>query len=228
MGAALEVLPALLGLGYSRGEPILNFPAETNDGPPAELYHVDLPFVQAGDLLLQTTRPPLDDPFAGGRKHIERVYTDLEENLFKVWRGYFKTCERLWVQLHPDISARMNPGFEDRRSVKFYEKHGAPYRQLNAGGHRGWKSVEAEGRTAAFLLREREAWKGGPGLVGAFGMDGVSTLVWCYRLARDFAHLLQEPGFVMVELQAKPMPARVTDLRWASDWPIDIALHWRP
>lgn len=228
MAAALEVVPALLRLDYESGDTILEQPAARNQKPPREPYPVDLSFVRPGDLLVQTTRPPLDDHIAESRKYIGPTYSELEALLFKVWRRFFKNCERSNVELEPEVRSQMTEGFENRRLMEFYEGYGAPYKQLNACDRRGWKKPVAKGHTAAFLLRLDEAWPQGPGLVGAFGMDGVSTLVWCYRLARDFDHLLEKPGFVVVDLGLGEMPERLTNLRWAMDLPIEVVLHWQP
>ena len=57
-------------------------------------------------------------------------------------------------------------------------------------------------------------------------MDGTSTLVWAYRLGRDLSHLLEEPGFVLVEMTPdKRIPARPTDLRWACGWKIEVLVR---
>ena len=56
-------------------------------------------------------------------------------------------------------------------------------------------------------------------------MDGTATQVWAYRLARDHAELLAEPGFVVAELANPGIPDRPTDLRWALDWGVEVILR---
>ena len=195
-----------------------------------EPFPVDLSFVGPDDLLLHTTRPPKDDAAQGSRKQVELAHTDLEQRLFDAWDRYLDTCSRLHVTLNRRLAGAFEPGFESRRSMSFRERTGAPYKDLNAlyGGAKREPCGRGENRTAAFLLRLGHAWKGGPGLLGVFGMDGVSTLVWAYRLARDFQHLLHEPGFVMAELTAGEIPRRATNMLWAKDWQVEVMLRSEP
>ena len=58
-------------------------------------------------------------------------------------------------------------------------------------------------------------------------VEGTSTLVWAYRLGRDFAELLAEPGFVVAELVHGDIPDRPSDLRWAMEWDIEILVRYR-
>ena len=225
LGAAIELLAALRKIGYEYGQPLLNFPPEHPRRKPTDKLHkVDVSFVQAGDLILQTTRPPLDDREHGDRKQIELGYTDLEWQLFAVWRQYLEICARSHVKLGSRVRDDLPEGFENRKDMAFREGTGAPYKELNALDGSGWRKHRGR-RTAAFLLRVEELWENGPGFLGAFGMDGTSTMIWAYRLSRDFSELLSEPGFVMAEMEGSTIPTRSTDLRWANDWPIEIVLH---
>jgi hypothetical protein len=223
--AAMELLPPLFQLGFAYGEQILNQPpVEPPEEPPAEPFPVDVSFTLPGDLLIETTRPPLDDDAAETMKRVERAYTDLEERSFGRWRRYFPRCGRGSVILAPALARQLLPGFETRQEMHFNQREdGAPYTETVA--ITGKRARPGGDRTAAFLLRVDEAWPGGPGLLGAFGLDGTSTLAWCHRLGRDHAHLLAEPGFTMVDMVIGDIPDRPTDLRWASTWKIEIALR---
>ena len=218
-------------LGFRSGEPILDCPplSPAANALAEPLHRVDLAFVAPGDVLLQTTRPPLDDAQQGGRKQVRRSFTDLEDKLACVWRRYFAHCSRQQVLLDRRLHALLAAPWDDRRQITFRESEGAPYRSLNncvGSGARGTIAAE-ERRSAVFFLRLEEAWPGGPGLIAAFGMDGTTTSVWGYRLGRDLAHLLREPGFVMAEITNGGRPERPVDLRWANDWPIEVLLHER-
>jgi len=72
-------------------------------------------------------------------------------------------------------------------------------------------------------------WDGGPRLLSAFGMDGVSTLIWCYLLRTVHPNLLdlETPRFVMAEMIASPLPEVPPTLSFAKDWRIDILLDHR-
>jgi hypothetical protein len=127
--------------------------------------------------------------------------------------------------MQPEICSLLRPPYDTRRQMRFYESEGAAYRELNSGTGAGWRKPPAERLTAAFLLRLDEAWPGGPGFIGAWGMDSTCTAVWAYRLGRDLSHLLETPGFVMAELETSEIPVRPTNLLWANDWGVKILVH---
>jgi hypothetical protein len=229
LAAAIELLRALLQMGFEMGEPILNFPPLTPpdpDGSEPPLHPVDLSFVEPQDVLLQTTRPPLNDLLEGPRKRVERGFTDVEAWLFRLWEQYFAHCTRSEIQLLKRLHGLLRGADRDCRGMRFKEASGAPYHRLNDCVGSGWHAPgQREMRTAAFLLHVEEAWEGGPGLIGAFGLDGTSSLIWAYRLGHDLADLLREPGFVIAEMVIKKVPERPTDLRWASDLKVEILCH---
>lgn len=227
--ASSELLYPLYQLGFAQGEPIFQQPsASPPRGPVAfdELFKLDLSFLLPGALILQTTRPPMNDIDEGPRRQVERAYTDLEYYLFEAWKPHVEYLARTHVRLGPQVQPLVRAGFQDRREMGFKQRGwGAPYNELNALEGRGWRKYEGERRTAVFLLRLEEAWPGGPGYLCAFGMDGCTTLVWCYQLARKYPHLLAKPGFVMAELVLGRLPERATDLRFCLDWEIEILVH---
>lgn len=234
LGAVVELLPVLLRLGWTYGEPILNCPPrdlkrrlkdEDMEEPDLLVPNLpmDLSFLRRGDLVLQTTRPPLDDWAMRTKKMVLRGYTELEQILLEIWREYFPVCARSQVRLHPEFAPEMNEAFRNRRDMQFTQKTLAPYSRVGIANKERPKH-----RTAAFLLHRTEIWPGGPDLLGAFSMDGPTTQGWAFRLARDWAHLLAKPGFVVVEIEHCKLPERPLDLRWADDWKIDVILEHRP
>ena len=227
--AALEIVPALLRRGYEYGEPILDYPPKIPPPPPVrnrDLYAVDMSFVSSGDLLLQTTRPPMHDRFTTKRKRIRQSYTDLEDHMFDVWEAYMAWNSRSRVLLHERLHHLLEPPHEGKRQITFREAQGAPYFELaDCFGGKEETDEATEHRTAVFLLRKEEAWPGGPGLIGAFGMDATSTAVWCYRLGRDLSDLLDKPGFVLAEMTNPGTPERPTNMLCARKWNIEILLH---
>jgi len=145
--------------------------------------------------------------------------------VFRIWDPYVEILARSHVKLAPALRPALRAGFENRQDMVLYQRNGAWYKSLNALDGRGWRTWSASPRTPAFLLYVDELWPGGPGLVNAFGMDGVATEVWAYRLRRDFAYLLDAPVFAMVELEGGGIPERPFDLRWALDWKIEVAIE---
>lgn len=230
--AVRELMSAQSRKGYVYGESIFNMPP---DQPPPmgrggrvrseDLVPVDLSFVSAGDLLLQATRPPLDDAVHEDRKRIERGYTLLEETLFEVWRQYFDFCCRSRIELSRHVVEHLREGYEDRAAIKFYQHWHCGYLKHKSRDSRRWNEPPNSRLTAAFLLRVDEVWAGGPGYLAAFGMDGTATQAWNYLLHREMPQWLDRPGFTMVELECAPVPKRTHNLRWAHDWKVEPVAH---
>lgn len=229
--ASSELLFPLYQLGFAQGEPIFQHPAAIPPQEPVpfeKLYKVDLSLLRAGDLILQTTRPPMNDIDEGPRRQIERAYTDLEYFQFEAWKPFVSYSSRTHVCVGPEVRDLVRQGSLDRREMSFRQKGwGAPYHRLNALDGKGWHKYGGAPRTALFLLRLDEAWPAGPGYLCAWGLDGCTTLCWCYRLARDpeLRRLLEKPGFVMAELELGELPERATDLRFCMDWKIEILVQ---
>lgn len=230
--AALDIVPVLLRQGFEYGEPILDYPPA--EPPPddrllrnGDLYKVEMPFATQHDILLQTTRPPTHDRLDEARKRIRQSHTDLEDRLFNVWENYMAWTSRGRVLLHERLHHLLKPPHDCKRQMAFRQTQGAPYLELSdwTGAPPRRTDEATERRTAVFLLRKEEAWPGGPGLIAAFGMDGTATAVWCYRLGRDFSHLLDKPGFVLAEMTNPGVPHRPTNMLCARNWNIEILLQ---
>ena len=73
-------------------------------------------------------------------------------------------------------------------------------------------------RTAAFLLRIDEIWPGGPGLIGAWGLNAIATLAWCSLLRYRYMDLFENRGLTMFELHPTEPPKRPVTHEWALDW----------
>jgi hypothetical protein len=229
LGAGFELGPALTALGFQQGEQIFQPHYEGREAPPpGKLHHVDLSFVLAQDVLVHLTRPHYSDKASGPKRQIRPAYTDLEKRLFEIWKQRFlPICARSHVQVHSDLHSLFQPGREYCREMKFRQKGwGAPYYEVNAHDGAGFRSFEEGRKTTVFLLRLEHAWPGGPGYLCAFGMDGCTTLVWAYRLARDLRAWLEKPGFLIAELTLGELPKHVTDLRFCQKWSIEPVLHY--
>ena len=230
--ACREVELALLETGeYVAGEPIFNQPPEKplleqEDLHRESVHRLDLPFIEPGDLILQTIRVPLDDLLEQPRKTIEPGNTDLEAKLFPLHRPYLRKCARNHVRLSAAVCRALRPQYAGHREVFFYMGDGARHRQLNDG--RG-RRVPREGarHTSLFILYEPEIEPGGPAYLNAFGIDALTTLIWAYRLHRDCSPYLRVPGFSLFQMEVGEMPKRPTDLRWSLDWKIEPVVHYR-
>lgn len=220
--ASREVERALVRRGYDYGESVLNSPPTPPYDESEPLYVLEPDFVTPGDVLLQTTRPPMDDRSEGGRRQIELGGTTLEQKMFEVWRRYLEKSSRKHVTPTRAVRKSMKQEFASRKDMKFfYRKTCAPYYELNAMDGKGWKRTD-ENATAVFLLRLDQAWHDGPGMVGAFGLDGISTTIWTYVLSRKYDELLDHKGFTLAEMRGPELPERITDLVWCMDWSIEV------
>jgi hypothetical protein len=218
-GAAFAQLAgALCGhCGFKVGDIILNHPEAAN-------RDFDYPF-EKGDLLLVTTRPPLDDSEEGDARRVEKSGTALEGKIFGVFRKYFKTCSRSRIELSDGIARRMTElglPWRERANVAFRMNAGAGYSGC-ADTVGQWTPHPRADLTAAYLIYCTDTWAEGPALLGAFAMGGTETMMWGATLARRYSSVLQEltstgrNTFIMVEfgtptmLQPDILPAVAPD-----------------
>jgi len=227
--AVLELEVALLELGFRHGEQIFNQQPMDDPGRPADgtPHSVDLSFVQPGDLLLQTMRPPMDDIHAGNKRIIHRAYTDVEERIFRAFRPFLGYSARTHMRLGERTHQHVRRGYENRRDMAFkVNGWGGSYDELNDMTGGGWRKWRGGRRTALFLLHLPELWPDGPDVMCAFGMDGCTTSIFAYRLARDLKGMLTRKGFFVFELELGRLPEPPTDLRFCMDWKIEPVLEY--
>jgi len=216
--AALYLSDVLRDCGYRFESAIVNNPGtRTRPSPSADVVPGE------DDLLLLTTRPPMDDDVMGEKKGIRRSYNALEERLFEgPLRERFAHCSRSEVLL-TDETAAIAPEVAARQTNIFRQNCGAMYQTYGSPRTREWhRFKQAPPLTAAFLVYEEHAWPGGPALLAAFGMGGTETLVWCYQLARRFSHLLFSTPFAMAEMRPGPVKEPPTSIRFADSWEVTI------
>jgi hypothetical protein len=211
--ALMNVAAALQPQGYSIGAIHLNYPPRQKA---ADALEVALDGFAPGDLILSATRLELK-PKLACRKVVMMAGTPIERLIEAAWSEVLQSSERLLVVLKEHTARWLAPGFEDRGNIEFNEREGAFY----TGLARAKPSVRA---TAAYLLRTRELWPGGPGYLGFFGMDSTTAAAWSHLLRHRHADLLESEGFVMAELSGK-LPGRVSNLDWALDWSSRVVLR---
>jgi hypothetical protein len=217
-GLALTFLStAVAPLGYRYRGAIFNFPP--NGRGPSSYDGSD---VSAGSLIIQPTRPPMNDGELPDRKKTLRSCSELEKRLFKgPLARWFIRCSRVEIVL-TDAAARVSPAIAERQSLLFYQNRAAHYRTYGSPQSGCFRHFNGERLTAAFLVHTEQAWPGGPGYLVAFGMRGIDTLVWCYLLATRYAHLLCTTPFVMAELRTGDCPERIDTMAFADSWEATI------
>jgi len=195
---------AVAAHGYTYAGPIINYPSS---GP--DLIPFDDGRLRETDVILLTTRPPMDDRN--------------EKLLEGALRRYFARCARSEVLLTDEI-ARISPEIARRQSCMFRQNGGAMYYSYGSPTTGEWRHFKKDPQplTAAFLVYEEHAWPGGPALLAAFVMGGTETLVWSYFLATRLSHLLFTTSFAMAELRAPLLAEPPTWIDFADAWEVDL------
>lgn len=236
--AALFLTSALMADGYMYAGPIFNYPYEPAEGEidlrtldprdidPDDLDQSDERFLRETDLILITTRPPMDDFALGNRRCIKRSFTSLEHRLFEgPLRRAFKTCSRSDIVLAPTVT-RISPAIAMRQSIVFRQNGGATYQSYGSpitGDVQTFNHAEGDDRlTAAFLIYAKHAWPGGPALLAAFGMGGTDTLGWSYLLATRYRELLCATSFAMVEIRSRAQSKYPSVMDFADAWDVTL------
>jgi len=219
----LDLVPALQRRGYEPAEVILNMPPQK--GQPAGEIAPGGVRLGASDTLLVVTRLPLNDDLSD-QKRVLRGYTQYEAAVLDAGRRVFAFLSRRKMLLQEDLWPRVRPGFESRRHIIYRQRVSPRFLELRTGAKGRKQELPAEERTSAFLLHTR-LWEKGPTLIAVFAMDGISAIVWSQILARRHPDWLLEPGFTMVDLLRKSVPARMTLLNFSPPWGIEVVFRVR-
>jgi len=219
---------ALQERGYGSGESVLNFPGRQcrfDLLPEDRLTRVDTSFAKSADVFVKTTRPPLSDAHHGDNKKIEPSNSFLERVIFCQYWRYFRTVCRSYIELAPETARFLPEDKQDRAMMTFYQTK-ASYQYLQGLGEARRSRRDPLGNvTAAFLFVVSEIWRGGPGLVAAWGVDAISTVAFCNLLRYRCPELLDNRGLTMVELEPTPGPERPTTYEWTRDWKYDLVFQ---
>jgi|GEM_PF-2464561 hypothetical protein len=143
-----------------------------------------------GDLLLQCTRPPLDDSANEVKRRISQGGDLLEETLRPSLRRIFSNCDRGDVALTAELKPDRKGAPEEYRLIKFFQENKKQLIrggrvQLFAGGAPR-KSLDSD-LTIGYLVSIPRVEPLGFRFIAAFGMGGTETL-W-------LAHLLTDTGY---------------------------------
>jgi hypothetical protein len=227
--AFAEIAAVLLKDGYDYDGLLFNFSSPDPD--------VSSPDLGASDLVVLTTRPP--------HRHNERIARKdtviasgekLEQSLLDAVDRHFRTHSRTLVKLRREMAeklikrdrgeiefgqyrrTRLNESHKESHSAR-YDRYRDPYSESQT-----WIKPTSETLTAAFLLCTN-LWDGGPLFLNAFGMDGPTTLIWCYLLRTRFPEFLKPHRFVMAEMTTEPFPPKPQSLGFAKQWKVEILLN---
>jgi hypothetical protein len=221
--AFLELYAALAPHGWAYAESVIMLPDDRRG------LKEGYPEFRPSDLIVLTTRPPLDDEATHApRKLIMRNHGPLEREIFDtVARKYFAFCSRKVVKLTPHAQSHLAPGADRERwsEVEYFENHQTGQKIDGHGAppvRRHWAAIVKSHKirpdfharpaadrpsTAAYLVRDRLPSLGCDVLV-SFGMDGDCTLIWNHLIRSQHPEWTLRRGFVMAELI---LPARAPD-----------------
>jgi hypothetical protein len=224
--AALALQPALCARGYQYGGAIYNYPAKQPPGK--DLIEVDDSFLKPSDLLVMTTRPPLDDLADGVRRRIPRSYTTLEAKVFTGVRRHLARCSRARVTVS-DVHTRASEEVARLGNIQFRQKGGAAVDAVLAQDTGRWQRGREDTPSAvAYLIWEERAWENGPGLLLSFGMTGADTLAWNTLLGTKYRHLVAAVPFVMAAITAATRPDKPHTLGFLHDWKVRVVSPYGP
>jgi hypothetical protein len=224
--AFVELSPLLYDGTLSYGGLVLNYPAPRNHDPNV-IIPVDESLLTPSDLLVLTTRPPLDDT-EEDKKRIRRSFTSLEHKVFDALRLHFPKCSRSYVQLAPRLRDAFPEDRANRAHVE-YRVHGpfASYKARRDYRRKRWDKGDGH-RTGAYLIYQKPAWPGGPSLLAAFGMSGPLTLLWTHFLGTrpNFSTVLAHARFLMAEIEIQDIPRKAESLRFSDNWTVETLLDY--
>jgi hypothetical protein len=238
--AFVELYETIIGAGWTMGETILNLPKdiprfarEVVQTARVEAAAVDDTSVvtedlelSESDLIVVTTRVPLDDEEEAGYKIIPRSYTPRESIVFSTVRQCFlKRCSRKRISLAKPL--------RDFRIGLKLDKGIFHFSYRSAATFRGKKNM-AFLLYAPHLLDPDKKKPPGPKLLVSFSPAGVENWLWARALRRLHPDLLSQiitsdKYWCVIgtwDPKAAPIPPRPRTLTFADRVQPDLEVAW--
>jgi len=161
--------------------------------------------MRSGDLILTTTRLPLndDDKEKRTKKRVDASGTWLERKIFEGARKFLQWCNRRSVVLTEEGAAALAPAYADRARIEFQPGAGeALYKKLGVQLDRN----PPHAATAGYIIYTKELWPDGPGCLSLFGMSGPITFGFASAVREIFESdnlkrlALEESELIFVEI----------------------------
>lgn len=223
-GAAFaELNEALRERGWTFDTHICNYPYREGNGD-VILGPEHFRFIRPDDLIVQTTRPPLHDHLTDNRKQIPRSLSHLEKAIFAEMDSFFEFLCREQVRLAPALLDRVSPDTPGR--FHFRQTHDA---RLSKIGSRDPQKRDTIMKPTAywslgFFIHLPAIRDYGCRFIASFGMGGFETLVWNRLIRMNHGDWLDQPRFVMAEIDLNHLPERPLTLRFAHDVPVRMLI----
>lgn len=221
--AALELTAALADHGY-RYETALHFYPDL--ARPADSFAR----LQAGDLLLLTTRPPIEHwlnaDLITRLGQLKPGGNDLETEIFTAIAPFFRFVSRRNVELSPTAAAWLHPDWQAYAVVDFTSRTHALVTYVTPSGapHVAGHPVAQKKRfTVGYFIKLHAIPKFRCGLLCCFAVSGVENLLFARLVRRRFPHWLAPgwQGFGMARFTV-PLAAEDTPLS-SADFDDEIA-----
>jgi len=219
-GAAFsEVTAPLTKLGYEYGHLIFNPPF--NPRKSGELGKEHFRFIKPEDLIVLTTRPPLDDSRHGDKKLVRQSRTHLEKKIFEEFRKYLAVCARSHVQLTEAVGAKFR-----KADLVFHSYKSARLKYYRRLDEFRVSSVSKKSDLAiGFFLRAKTIPEYGCGLLASFGMGGRETLIWNRIVRTRFADWVNRYAFIVAEMNLTRIPESPVTLDFVDHVKVKILLE---
>ena len=219
-GAAFtEVTVPLAKHGYEYGRFIFNPPF--NPRRSGELGKEHFHFIRPDDLVVLTTRPPLDDLRHGDKKLVRQSRTHLEKQIFAECRKYFAVCARSHVRLTEAVAAKFK-----QADLVFHSYKSARLKYFQRLDALRPKNVSKKSELAiGFFLRAKAIPEYGCGLLASFGMGGRETLIWNRIVRTRFPEWVNRCAFIVAEMNLARTPATPATLDFVDHVKVKILLE---
>jgi hypothetical protein len=219
-GAAFGELTAPLAkLGYEYGEMLWNPPYRRRKS--RKMGRDNYEFIKPRDVVVLTTRPPLNDHTHGDKKKMLRSCTHLEDQIFRACRKFFRVCARSHVEIKKKIC-----GESEKGHLEFHMYKGARLKYFRrVDFHKLTRPPKGSHRAICFFLHVKKIPEYGCGLVVSFGMGGWETLIWNRLVRTRHPEWLKRPCFAMGEFDMNGLPERPATLKFVDKIKVDILLE---
>ncbi len=189
-------------------------------------------FLQPGHCIVQTTRPPLHDHATKNRKKIHRSCSHLENAVFSEIEPYFRWICRKRIELAPALVKRialyqgLRPSAFTGR-YEFRQTHDARIARSGRldGSGKDFIAKPDDYKSLGFFLQVPAIRDYRCRLILSFGMGGFETLVWNRIVRMRYSEWLDEPRFVMAEMDLNFIPGDAQTLHYAETVPIRILIN---
>jgi hypothetical protein len=225
-GAAFdELIDPLYSRGYRHGTFIHNYPFHRQ---PARKFK----FLQPGDLVVTTTRPPLDDVLEKGdkdRRHIDRSEDALEIAIHQELRRFFNHLSRYGIILSPEMAALLPPEYASLAKINFHTRGKATIRTTELTVRGGTRTKSApKGFNAIGIFIHLDKVSGFPcGFIASFSMGGYENLLWNRIVRLRYDQWFARPSFALALLNLPDEPPQPLTPMLADDARAKVLIeHW--